>query len=144
MKWNPLATPIRIELVVATRVASFALTGCASSSDSDSQQGTTSPKTNSVPVKAAHALSGDDRTIRIIMTPNDNELGTGTYSTAGKEKDVFETFFTVTATAGALKLQAFECSNPLKFKSIDPAKCVAPDFQIHVLDGAAHLWSNCE
>ncbi len=127
-------------LFLLTSVAAVLLAGCTGAPgetiDADA--------TYRVPVEAGHAVNGDARTISVTVTQGGDELGSGSYSTQGKTVDDFETLFTVTATGGELKIQAFEGSNPLNFKSIDPAKCKDPNFQVHVIDGAVHLWSNCD
>lgn len=127
-------------LVSAVTIA-LALAGCAGSTESTDSG---SAKTYNVPVEAAHAVTGSARTISISVTQDGEELGSGTYNTAGKSADDFVTLFNVKASAGPLKIQAFEGNNPLNFKSIDPAKCTDPNFQIHIVDGAVHVWSNCD
>lgn len=144
----PLARPfngaqvggrMRKLLLMLSVASTLALAGCTGTTETDAPS-----ESYSVPVTAAHAINGDDRTIRVVVSQGGTELKSGTYSTAGKIADDFETLFTVNAAAGPLKLQAFEGTNPLNFKSIDPARCTDPDFQVHVVDGAVHLWSNCD
>ncbi len=127
-------------LFLLTSMTAVLLAGCTGApGETDDSDGT-----YSVPIEAGHAIHGEARTILVKVTQGGQELGSATYSTHGKAVDDFETLFTVTATGGALKIQAFEGSNPLNFKSIDPAKCNDPNFQVHVIDGAVHLWSNCD
>lgn len=127
--------------LIASVVLTLTLAGCAGAAEDSTPA---AEKTYNVPIQAGHAVTGADRTISVKVTQDGKELGSGTYNTAGKTADDFMTLFTVKATGGPLKIQAFEGSNPLNFKSIDPAKCTAPDFTIHVIDGAVHLWSNCD
>lgn len=133
-------------LLVAGLLVSLLLAGCASSDGGD----TTPAASYTVPIKGAHNVNGDDRTITLKVTQDGKELGSGTYSTAGqaasegtKDSD-FKSVFSVKAAAGPVKIQVFEGNNPLNFKSIDPAKCTGPDFKVHVIDDAVHLWSNCD
>ena len=138
---------MRIALLVV--VASLALAGCTSSSSGD-EAGSSQSKSYSVPVLAGHDVNGDARTITLKVSQGGSDLKTLTYSTAGKAKTPvgsssgYDVIGTITAAAGALKIQAFEGSNPLNFKSIDPSKCTGPNFEVHVVDGAVHLTSSCD
>lgn len=115
--------------------------------DASDSQGAGSPSadgTFTVAVEAAHAVSGAARTITVKVSQEGEELGTASYTTQGKETDVYELILTVTAQPGVVKLQAFEGDEPLNFKSIDPANCPAPKFSVHIIDSAVHLLSNCD
>lgn len=132
-------------LLVAGLLVSLLLAGCTSEGEDDEPAAT-----YTVPILGAHNVNGADRTIMLKVSQGGEELGSGTYSTAGqaasegtKDSD-FKSVFSVKATAGAVKIQVFEGNNPLNFKSIDPSKCTGPDFKVHVIDDAVHLWSNCD
>ncbi|MGB0652119.1 MAG: hypothetical protein ACPGQL_02865 [Thermoplasmatota archaeon] len=121
------------------------LAGCTSSTDDDAAGGPGgSATTYQVPIEAAHALAGDDRTITVKVSQDGQELKRGTYTTAGKAVDDYEVLFTATAKAGALKIETFDGANPTGFKTIDPSRCGDPNLQVHVVDSAVHLFSNCD
>jgi hypothetical protein len=133
--------------LAVSALAALALAGCAGGSDdgsSNSGNNGGSGTTYSVKVNGAHALQTKTRTIKVDLMEGGANIGSGTFTVnpdmSEEPKLVFER-----TVKGPVTARAFEGSNPVGTKTLNPANCPEPlEFEIHVVDDAVHMYSNCD
>lgn len=127
-------------------VATLLLAGCSGNSGPSSNPTTPSAaQTCEVKIMKSHALQTKTRTIKADMLQDGNPIGSTTFSLSKSDPQTPVQALSKNPACKDVQVKAFEGSNPVGVKTLNPAKCPKPlEFEIHVVDDAVHMYSNCD
>lgn len=126
-------------------VATLLLAGCSGSPASSDPTTPNAAQTCEVKVMKNHALQTKTRTIKADLLQDGSTLGTATFTLSKSDPQTPVQVLSKSPTCKDVQVKAFEGSNPVGVKTLNPARCPMPlEFEIHVVDDAVHMYSNCD
>jgi hypothetical protein len=130
--------------MVSGLVAALALAGCAGESNGGLPKTGDSDASYPVKVNGAHALQTKTRTIKVDLVEGGTTVGTGSFTVNPSMSEDAKLVFERTVK-GSVTAKAYEGSNPVGVKNLNPATCPKPlEIEVHVVDDAVHMYSNCD